>query len=371
MSKKAIFLSGGGARGAYQVGVLKAISDITQSENLPADILSSISAGAINASFLAMHANDFKFSVSKLVELWSSLTCDKVFRTSNFSLITSVVRNLSNMVLHSKIKGGAYLLDTAPLKTLLDTHLDFKKINANIEKGLLSSFEVAATCYDLSQNTSFFKSTTPIQYWGKTRHSACANEISCKHILASTAIPFFFPAVKIDSWHYGDGGTHLAAPLRASIKLGADRILVIGTREKASLEATASTSSSDGISFAKVLGSILHALFSDNLVRDVELLTKINCSMHLISQEKQKELAWKPIDMLYIYPSVDLAELTQGKETSLPFLLRYLMGAFGSKEQSGDLLSFLLFESDYCKTLIDIGYQDAIAQKDAIKDFFT
>jgi len=317
-----------------------------------------------------MHASDFKFAVSKLVDLWSSLRCSNIFKTSNFSLIASVIRNLSSMMFHYKTKGGSYLLDTAPLKTLLDTHSDFKKINANIEQGLLSAFEVAATCYDLSENTSFFKSTTSMPCWKRTRHSACSTDINCQHILASAAIPLFFPAIKIDPWHYGDGGTRLTAPLRASIKLGADRIFVIGTRKKPSEETAIPTASSDDISFAKVLGNMLNAIFSDNLDRDIELLTKINYSLQFISSEKQTESKWKPIHVLYITPSVDLAELTQGKEKTLPILLRYLMGAFGSKEQSRDLLSFLLFESDYCKTLIDIGYQDAIAQKNDIKDFF-
>ena len=371
MQKKAIYLSGGGARGAYQVGVLKAIGEITQSKDLPVEILSSVSAGAINAAFLAAHAHDFKFAVSNLVALWSSLTSSSIFKTSNVSLIASIVRNLSNMMFHYKIKGGGYLLDTAPLQTLLETHVDFKQLNSNIEQGLLSAFEVATTCYDSSENISFFNATTSTPGWKRTKHRACSTDIRCQHILASSAIPLFFPAIKIDPWHYGDGGTRLTAPLRASIKLGADRILVIGTRKKPSGKAAIAIPHSDEISFAKVLGNMLNALFSDNLDRDIELLNKINDSLPLIASEKQAESKWKPIDVLYIYPSVDLAELTQGYETSLPTLLRYVMGSFGSKEQSSDLLSFLLFESDYCKALMDIGYQDAIAQKNDIERFFT
>lgn len=371
MTKKAIYLSGGGARGAYQAGVLKGVNDIIKSKKIPVDTLSSVSAGSINAAFIAMHANDFTFAVTKLVELWSSLSCGKIFRVGNVSLIQSVLRNIFSMIFHYTVKGGGYLLDTAPLKTLLDSNIDFKKINTHIENGLLSDFEIAATCYNLSENTSFFKSTHPQPCWKRIRHNSCLTNITCHHILASSAIPLFFPAIKIDKFHYGDGGIRLTAPLRAAIKFGADRILVIGTRAMPLIKTPNVTSEMKGISFATILGNMLNALFSDNLDRDIDLLTKINNSLQLISTEKQKESKWKPIKVLYIYPSRDLAELIKGMEKTLPILLRYLMSVFGSKEQSKDLLSFLLFESKYCKDLIDIGYHDTIALKNNIEEFFS
>lgn len=370
MSKKAIYLSGGGARSAYQAGVLKGISDIIQSKTIPVGILSSVSAGSINAAFIAMHANNFTFAVTKLVELWSSLSCGKIFRVGNISLVKSVLRNMSSMIFHYSVKEGGYLLDTAPLKALLDSNLDFKKINDNIEKGLLSDFEVAATCYDLSENTSFFKSTHPQPCWKRRRHTSCSTNIACQHILASAAIPLFFPAIKIDELHYGDGGVRLNAPLRAAIKLGADHILIIGTRRVPSLEAAITKTQIESISFSKILGNMLNALFLDNLDRDIELLTKINDSTQLIPPEKKTESKWKFIKAFYIYPSRDLAELAQGVKKTMPFLLHYLMRAFGSEEQLGDLLSFLLFESEYCKKLIDLGYHDTLAQKNNIEDFF-
>ena len=183
-------------------------------------------------------------------------------------------------------------------------------------------------------------------------------------------MPLFFPAVKIDQWHYGDGSVRLTAPLRASIKLGADHILVIGTRRVASLESSTLISGTEDISFAKILGNMLNALFLDNLDRDIELLKKINNTVSLISPEKQQTSKWKPINLLAINPSTDLAECVSEKQNKLPVLLRYLMNVFGSKEQSSDLISFLLFEADYCKELINIGYHDAMVQKDEIRDFF-
>lgn len=370
MQKKAIFLSGGGARGAYQVGVLKGISDIIKTDKLPVEIISSVSAGAINASFLAMYAHDFSLALSKLIELWSSLSFGKIYRVGNFSLIKSVLRNVFSMILHIDVKGGGYLLDTTPLKTLLNSHLDFHKINSNIEQGLLSDFEVAASCYDLPESTSFFKSNRPIPCWEHTRHTSCSTDISCKHILASSAIPLFFPAVEINQLHYGDGGVRLGTPLRASIQLGADRILVIGTR-RVPLKTSAIPAKISDISFAKVLGYMLNALFLDNLDKDVQLLRKINDSINLMSPDQKKESKLKSINALYIYPSKDLGGFTKGMQKNMPLLLRYLMSGFGSKDQSGDLLSFLLFESEYCKQLIDVGYDDAMAQKNDIEEFFS
>ena len=370
--KKAFYLPGGGARGAYQAGVLKAISEITGSQKVPVDILSSVSAGSINAAFIAMHADDFPRAVSRLVELWSSLSSDKIFHTGNFALFKSVCRNAFSFIFHSKAKGGGYLFDTTPLKTLLASMLDFNKINENIEAGLLFAFEVSAACYDVPENASFFYSTTPQPCWKRIRSVAHFTKITHEHILASAAIPLFFPAINIAGKHYGDGALRLTAPLRPPIKLGADRILVIGTRRVLSLgEPELPVTVLNNVSFAKILGIMLHALFLDNLDRDIELLIKINYFLGEVTPKTANTAEWKPVKVLAIYPSIDLAPLTQGRQKVLPFLLRYLMRVFGSDEQSSDILSFLLFESEYCKDLVNIGYVDAMAKKAEIIEFFS
>ncbi len=369
--KKALYLSGGGARGAYQAGVLKGINEIVKTKHLPVQMLNSVSIGSINAAFLAMYADDFSSGINRLVELWSSLSCDKIFRVDNLSLIKSVIRNVFSLTFHYRVKGGGYLLDTAPLKKLLDSNLDFKKINDNIDSGLLSDFEVAATCYDISETISFIKSTLPSPCWKKIRHFACPATIGCQHILASSAFPLFFPAIKIDTMHYGDGGLRLSSPLRAAIKLGVDRILIIGTRKTPSIEASVNSTGIGDITFADVLGNMLNALLLDNLDRDLNMLSKINDSIKLLPKDKWESSKLKNIQVLYLRPKVDLAKLALPKQKTMPFLLRYLMSVFGTKEQSGDLLSFLLFESAYCKELLDMGYDDAMRQKDEINKFFT
>lgn len=369
--KKAIYLSGGGARGAYQAGVLKAIHNITKAKQLPVQVLSSVSAGAINAAFLAMYAEDFAQGIAHIIELWSSLTSDQVFRTSSWSLIKSLVRNVFNMIFHYQGKRGGYLLDTKPLKKLLEDNLNFEKINDNVDRELLTDLDMAATCYDSAETISFFYSKHSTMHCRHIRHVAYPTKIYCQHILASSALPLFFPAIKIDGLHYGDGGIQLLSPLSTAIKLGAEKILVIGTRKTQVFQPPASTEAIGEITFAKVLGTMLDALFLDNLDKDLDLVARINEAVELIPANKQKSLDWKAIQTLYIRPSRDLGQLAEGKFHSLPIMLRYLMSMLGAKEQSGDILSFVLFESDYSKTLIDLGYQDAMLQKDKIQDFFS
>lgn len=369
--KKAIYLSGGGARGAYQAGVLKAIHEVTKAKQLPVQVLSSVSAGAINAAFLAMHAEDFSHGITRIIELWSSLTSKQIFRTSSWSLIKSVLRNTLSMILHYQARGGDYLLDTAPLKKLLDANLNFEKINANIDHGLLTDFDVTTTCYDSSESISFFHSKHLFNHWRRIRHVAYPTKIQCQHILASSALPLFFPAINIDGLHYGDGGIQLLSPLSTAIKLGAEKILVIGTRKTRIFKPPSSTAAIGDIAFSKILGTMLDTLFLDNLDKDLDLLSRINETIDLIPPKQRKAINWRKIDILYIRPSQDLGDLAEGKFHSLPLMLRYLMSVFGAKEQAGDILSFMLFESTYTNTLIDLGYHDAMNQKEKIEEFFS
>lgn len=368
--KKALYLSGGGARGAYQAGALKAIYDIVKSKTLPVQIISSVSSGSINAAYLAMYPEDFSCAVTKLVELWSNLSSDKIFKTSNFSLLQSVFRNTLSLILHSKTKHGGYLLDTSPLIELLQTQLNFEKINNNIEQGLLSDFDLATTCYDSSLTVSFFKSYYAQENWHTIGHIISPVKINCHHIMASAAIPLFFPAINIDGLYYGDGALGLTAPLRAAVRFQADNILVIGTSE-VHPASTIHCKPAGEVSFGKVFGSVMHRLFTSDLEQDILTLKKINDAVTYMSVEGQTKANWKKIPILYLHPSKSLGDLATKHTMCLPFFLRYLITAFGKRNKSSDYLSFLLFEASYCKNLIEIGYQDAINRKDEIKEFFS
>ncbi len=368
--KKAIFLSGGGARGAYQAGALKCISDILGGGQFPADILSTVSAGAINGTQIAMNADDFRLATNNLVKLWGSLTSEQVFRAGNLSLMKSVARNFISMALHLNMSGGQHLLDTEPLKELLEEQIDFGRIKQNIDKGLLSAFEVATTCFESAQTISFVHTLDSNVGWRKIRHYSQQAEIKLEHIMASAAFPMFFPAVNIDDLHYGDGGLRHSAPLRASIKLGAEAILIIGTRKTPDLDISSNDKPISDINFSKILGMMFNA-FLDNLDRDLEHVTTINDNYRLMNADTKDKTMWRDLKILNLTPSVDLARIATQKEVAMPFLLRYLLDSFGEKEQSGDFLSFLLFESAFTGDLIEIGYNDTMQRKHEIEAFFS
>lgn len=368
--KTALYLSGGGARGAYQAGVLKGIHEITGSQTLPVDSISCVSAGAINASLLAMHVDDFGYASNQLAHLWSNLSCSTIFEVDEVSLVKSVLRNVAGMIFHYRAAGGSYLLDTEPLRNLLNNNLDFRKINENIETGILQDFEIAAMCYDLHETVSFVNSKNKQTHWSSLRHVSRLQPLCADHVVASSAFPLFFPAVQLHQKHYGDGGLRLSSPLRGAVKMGADKILIIGTRMVPDDVSDADTNTNIGdISFASVIGNMFNALFLDNLDRDIGLIERVNSTLTLLTDEMKEQIGCRKIETLYIRPSVDLGELATSYQSALPRMLRYLMTAYGGKSQSGDFLSFLLFEGAYCKKLVEVGYSDAIMQKESIKAF--
>lgn len=371
-NKKALYLTGGGARGAYQAGVLKGICDILGCKHVPVGILSSVSVGSINASYLAMHADNFYQATERLYELWSTLTCDHIFQTSNLALLKSVLRNVIGVLFHRKSKGGDYLLDTTPLKELLYHHLDFKTITQHLDSGLLDSFEVATTCYEMSSTVSFFQSGKFYEEWKKIRDTGCSTHLHQRHIMASSSLPLFFPTVKINNLHYGDGGMRQANPLRGMTKFGADSILIIGTRQVPKLSyMPREKKTTKEVTFSMIFGAMFNALFLDNVERDLDVLERINQHIDLLHENDRETSKWRKIKVLYLRPQHDLGALAVDKINALPFLLRYLMSAFGRGKQSGDFLSFLLFDKNYCKLLLELGHQEALQQRTEIEEFFS
>ncbi len=364
---KALYLSGGGARGAYQVGVLKGMQEIMQfSGALPVDILSCVSAGSLNGAVLASHADDFPKAVKKLEQLWLNLKCSDVFQDSNWAISKSLTRNMLSVLMARSVKG--YLFDTAPLLDFLNKNIDFTSINQKILSGQLKAFEVATNCYDLSETVSFFNSQNPFIAWRRVRHISYRTDIKAEHILASSAIPLFFPAVQIDALHYGDGTMRLSAPLRGAIKLGAENIFIISTRARAHPHELIGTRLEEDVTFGTILGSMMNALFLDNLDRDLEMLGNLN---QRLKSGKITSSHWQYLNTLHISPSADLGSYAQEYDKNVAFLLRFLMRFLGSPEQSGDFLSFLLFDGEYAAKLIDIGYNDALQQAGDIQKFFT
>lgn len=368
MVKKAIYLAGGGARGAYQAGVLKAIGHILQTKTLPFDMITGVSVGSINATILAENADDFPAGLDKLESIWGEIHCQQIYKASNYELSKSVMRNLSTLIIKQRQSG--HLLDTSPLRQFINETIDFSRIEQNISAGYLNTFEVISNCYETHQTISFYNNNQPFQDWNYPRHSSQLANIHAEHILASSALPLFFPTINLDGFHYGDGSIGLVAPLRGAIRFEVDKILIIGTRELPQFTNHEVLRNGD-IPFASILGNMLNGLFLDNLDRDIEMVNRMNEIATLLSIWKKRYSPWRPIKTLHLRPSQDMASMAQNHYQSMSALLRYLLNILGAKSQSGDLLSFLLFEKEFTRELLNLGYKDTIASAKSVTDFFS
>ncbi len=368
MAKKALYLAGGGARGAYQVGVLKALSQILQVKKLPFSVISGVSVGSINAAVLAENAHDFPSAVEKLQTLWGEIRCQQIFNTSNYALSKSVLRNVSLLI--TKQRQPGHLLDTIPLQNFITQNINFEQIETNIVEKNLEAMEVVSHCYEQQQTISFCQhQTANFEDWCYPRHISQQASLGMKHILASSALPLFFPTVKIDGFHYGDGSMGLVSPLRGAIRFKVEKILILGTRQLPVFSNPDQLRNGD-IGFAHILGGMLNGLFLDNLDRDIEMVSRMNDIARLLSLWKKRRAPWRPIDSLHLRPSVDIAPIAQAQYPNMPGLLRFLLNVLGAKHHSGDLLSFLLFEKEFTCALIELGYQDTLAADAEVHRFF-
>lgn len=369
MAKIALYLAGGGARGAYQAGVLKAIGQILQVKKLPFAMVSGVSIGCINAAIIAQHADDFPAGIEKLETLWSNIRCQQIFNSSNYQLSKSVMRNLSHLVVRQSQTG--HLLDTTPLQQFISDNIDFEKIKANIASNQLETMEVISNCYETQQTISFYQHhQSNFEDWSYPRHISQRADIGREHLLASSALPLFFPTVKIDGFHYGDGGMGLVAPLRGAVRFNVEKILILGTRQIPVFPEIENLRNGD-IGFAHILGNMLNGLFLDNLDRDIEMVNRMNDIAQLLSMWKKRHSPWRPIETLHLRPSVNISEIAQAQYQTMPALLRFLLNVLGAQSHSGDLLSFLLFEKEFTLELIELGYNDTLASADVVKAFFS
>jgi len=368
MTRTALYLAGGGARGAYQAGVLKAIHHILQLKSCPFVTISGVSVGSINASILAQHADDFGMGVEKMEMLWSTIHSHHVYNASNYAMSKSLLRNLSYFIV--KHRNSGHLLDTKPLYDTIEKNIDFKQINKHIASGQLETVEILANCYDHQQTVSFYQHhQADFKDWHYPKHMSQRVELNAHHVLASSALPLFFPAVDINGFHFGDGSMGLVSPLRGALRSNVKKILIIGTRPLPNL-ANLEQWPHGSIGLAHILGSMLNGLFLDNLDRDIETVNHMNDIAQLLSVWKKHRSPWRPVETLHLRPSMDVATLAQNKYHNMPSLLRIFLNMLGAQNHSGDLLSFLLFEKEFAQELINLGYYDTLSNAPAIEAFF-
>ncbi len=364
-----LVLTGGGARGAYQAGVVEGIAEVAKraGKQAPFDIVTGASAGAINGAYLAATADDFFAGAAKLSKFWSSLKTSDIFRTDILS-IGHIGLNLGMDVLIGRLKKtkqARSLLDTGPLRQLLKQRIPFERIAVNIASGALKAFELTATDYQTSESISFVMSHDPSQGWQRARRRSTNASIGIDHVMASSALPLFFPPVKIDGRNYGDGCLRNPAPLSPSIRLGARKLIIIGVRFPRPVNSPTPHQEVKP-TLGRVLGVLLNAIMMDATEYDIERLSQINDTLALVPEARRQESATHPIEFLYLQPSIDLGSFAIEQFSRLPETMKFLLGGLGSKVEASEIASYLLFEREYCGTLAKIGFEDALRQESAI-----
>ncbi|MCB1955562.1 MAG: patatin-like phospholipase family protein [Rhodocyclaceae bacterium] len=369
--KAALVLTGGGARAAYQVGVLNAIRDIRgRGGPNPFPILCGTSAGAVNAAALAVFCDNFDAAVRKLSWIWRNFSVGQVYRADGLSILASGLRWGSALLLGWLFRQSpASLLDNDPLRQLLTGALDFDAIERNIARGHLHALSVTASGYATGESLSFFQAVDDMPAWRRTQRVGVRSRITVEHLLASSAIPFVFPAIKIHREFFGDGSMRQLAPVSPAIHLGADRILVIGAG-RAGLEPRQRTDRYP--SPAQIAGHALSSIFLDSLEVDLERLQRINDTVGSMNPAQRSALGirLKPIETLVISPSRKLESIAARYRHTLPPVLRSVMHGVGATRRNGStILSYLLFESGYTRALMELGYRDAMERRAELAAF--
>ena len=370
----ALVMGGGGARGAYQVGFLRYLSRRYPDLRLP--ILTGVSAGAVNVAHLAQHTGTFAAAVSSLERLWRSLSPDQVFRVDAPTLFANFLRWGLRLAsggtgVETQTRG---LVDTAPLRTFLTRALVpqdgvLAGIDHNIARGSLRAVALSTTDYGTGQSIVWMQGRN-IEEWERPKRRSVSTRLTVEHVMGSSALPFFFPAVRLeDSWH-GDGGVRLTAPLSPALHLGAHKILAVSTRYDRTQEEANRPLIRGYPPPAQVLSILYNAIFLDLIDQDVLRLERMNFVLRKLPREQRGGM--RVVNILVLRPSRDLGKLSRDYEPLLPGVFRFLTRGLGTRETaSPDILSLLMFQADYLGRLIELGEADAEARADEIDRFLS
>ncbi len=365
----ALILPGGGARGAYQVGVLKAIGELLDQQRNPYPVICGTSAGAINAAVLASHAHEFDVGIERLDHFWRSMHCERIYRTDAWTVFRSGMRFAITLLSGGLIKTNPKaFLDNSPLRSFLQKNLELEGIQRALDEDALRAVAVTASGYASASAISYFQAGAGMEDWQRERRKGVSTLINVSHLLASAALPIIFPAERIGNEYFGDGGMRMVAPLSPAIHLGAQRILIIGTRdEKPDLPPEVPM---EYPSAGEIGGYLMDTIFMDRLNADLARLRRINKTLSLVPEERRIDAGLIEIDSLVIRPSKDLRYVTREHVGDIPASVQVLLRTLGGWGRDWRMASYLLFESGYCSELIDLGYQDGLNSEAEIRQFF-
>jgi NTE family protein len=370
----ALVLSGGGARAAYQVGVLQYLA--REFPSAVPEILTGVSAGGINAAFLAARQEPYVRRVDELAGMWINLHIDQVFRVDLRNLFWRATRWIGRLASGGKspLPPAKSFVDTQPLRELLERELEtpegpIEGINASLRQGWLRAFALTASSYTTGQSITWVQTRQDVGMpaWERPQRKSEPCALRVDHVMASASLPFFFPAIEVDGAWYGDGGIRLTAPLSPAVHLGATRILAVSTRYARTRQEADRPMISGYPPPAQVAGVLYNAIFLDQLDADALHLRQIN---ELITAQPSNPKGLRPIELLVVRPSEDLGRLANAYEADLPKGFRFLTRGLGTKEtRSNDMLSLVMFQNDYVKHLLELGEADARNKRDDIARF--
>ncbi|OIR16059.1 patatin-like phospholipase [mine drainage metagenome] len=371
--KIGLILTGGGARAAYQVGVLKAIAEfMPRRARCPFQVICGTSAGALNAVTLAVNAQHFRTGVKYLLGIWTNAHVSDIYRSDALGVLKNSSRWVAGLVLSLIGINRMHhisLLDNAPLAKFLEQALPCDKIQENIDTGALHALSITASGYGSGHSVTFYQGVPGIQPWKRARRLGMEAKIGIEHLLASSAIPFIFPAVRIHREYFGDGSVRQIAPISSALHLGADKVLLMGAWHADDEEGRRHRMDTYP-TLAQIAGHALDSIFLDGLEVDLERLERINKTVSLIPEELRQATNMRHVDVLVITPSQPLEKVAERHIQRLPWAIRLLLRSAGVMRRSGaNLVSYLLFDKYYCQALIDLGYQDALKRREEILEF--